>query len=395
MPLHILLILGGLSAFGPLSIDMYLPAFPAMAEDLGVSSEQIQLSLSVYFIGLASGQLVYGPLADRFGRRKPLLFGIGLFCVASLACALAPTLEWLLAARFAQALGGCAGMVVNRAVVRDLCEPIDAAKAFSQLMLIMGVAPILAPLAGTALLGLAGWASIFWFLTVFAGLFALAVYFFLPETLPPHMAPPPLRSAFGRYIGLLCEPLFMFHALTGSVAMAGMFAYISGSPYVFLELYKVPVEQYAWLFGSIAACFILSAQLNSRLLRRWSQLALIRGTTFIYMLATVTLLLAAWLQVESLWLFLPPLVLSVAIISQVLPNASACALAGHGHQAGIASALMGTMQFAIAGITSAAVGMLHDNTAVPMAGVMAVCGLLTVVMAALARRANGRIAATH
>ena len=395
MSLHILLILGGLSAFGPLSIDMYLPAFPAMAEDLGVSSEQIQLSLSVYFIGLASGQLVYGPLADRFGRRKPLLFGIGLFCVASLACALAPTLEWLLAGRFAQALGGCAGMVVNRAVVRDLCEPIDAAKAFSQLMLIMGVAPILAPLAGTALLGLAGWASIFWFLTVFAGLFALAVYFFLPETLPPHMAPPPLRSAFGRYIGLLCEPLFMFHALTGGVAMAGMFAYISGSPYVFLELYKVPVEQYAWLFGSIAACFILSAQLNSRLLRRWSQLALIRGTTFIYMLATVTLLLAAWLQVESLWLFLPPLVLSVAIISQVLPNASACALAGHGHQAGIASALMGTMQFAIAGITSAAVGMLHDNTAVPMAGVMAVCGLLTVVMAALARQANGRIAAAH
>ena len=395
MPLHILLILGGLSAFGPLSIDMYLPAFPAMAEDLGVSSEQIQLSLSVYFIGLASGQLVYGPLADRFGRRKPLLFGIGLFCVASLARALAPTLEWLLAARFAQALGGCAGMVVNRAVVRDLCEPIDAAKAFSQLMLIMGVAPILAPLAGTALLGLAGWASIFWFLTVFAGLFALAVYFFLPETLPPHMAPPPLRSAFGRYIGLLREPLFMFHALTGGVAMAGMFAYISGSPYVFLELYKVPVEQYAWLFGSIAACFILSAQLNSRLLRRWSQLALIRGTTFIYMLATVTLLLAAWLQVESLWLFLPPLVLSVAIISQVLPNASACALAGHGHQAGIASALMGTMQFAIAGITSAAVGMLHDNTAVPMAGVMAVCGLLTVVMAALARQANGRIAAAH
>jgi len=395
MPLHILLILGGLNAFGPLSIDMYLPAFPAMAEDLGVSSEQIQLSLSVYFIGLASGQLVYGPLADRFGRRKPLLFGIGLFCVASLACALAPTLEWLLAARFAQALGGCAGMVVNRAVVRDLCEPIDAAKAFSQLMLIMGVAPILAPLAGTALLGLAGWASIFWFLTVFAGLFALAVYFFLPETLPPHMAPPPLRSAFGRYIGLLREPLFMFHALTGGVAMAGMFAYISGSPYVFLELYKVPVEQYAWLFGSIAACFILSAQLNSRLLRRWSQLALIRGTTFIYMLATVTLLLAAWLQVESLWLFLPPLVLSVAIISQVLPNASACALAGHGHQAGIASALMGTMQFAIAGVTSAAVGMLHDNTAVPMAGVMAVCGVLTVVMAALARQANGRIAAAH
>lgn len=392
MPLYILLILGGLSAFGPLSIDMYLPAFPAIGSALGASSEQVQLSLSVYFIGLASGQLVYGPLADRFGRRKPLLFGIGLFCLASVACALAPSLEWLLVARFAQALGGCAGMVVNRAVVRDLCEPIDAAKAFSQLMLVMGVAPILAPLAGTALLGLAGWASIFWFLAVFAALFALAVYFFLPETLPVHMAVPPLRSAFGRYTQLLREPLFMFHALTGGVAMAGMFAYISGSPYVFLELYQVPVERYAWLFGGIAACFILSAQLNSRLLRRWSQLALIRGTTLVYMLSTGSLLLVAWLQVESLWLFLPPLVLSVAIISQVLPNASACALAGHGHQAGIASALMGTMQFAIAGGTSAAVGVLHDDTAVPMAGVMASCGLLTVLMAALARRADVRLA---
>lgn len=390
MPLHILLILGGLSAFGPLAIDMYLPAFPAIASALDASTEQVQLSLSVYFVGLASGQLVYGPLADRFGRRKPLLFGIALFCVASLGCALAPTLEWLLVARFAQALGGCAGMVVNRAVVRDLCEPIDAAKAFSQLMLVMGVAPILAPLAGTALLGLGGWSSIFLFLSLFAVLFALAVYFFLPETLPTQMARPPLKSAFGRYLSLLGEPLFMFHALTGGVAMAGMFAYIAGSPYVFLELYEVPVEQYAWLFGSIAACFILSAQLNSRFLRYWSQLAVIRGTTPVYMLATATLLLAAWLQVSSLWLFLPPLVLSVAVISQVLPNASACALAGHGHQAGIASALMGTMQFAIAGVTSAAVGVLHDDSAVPMAGVMAVCGVLTVLMALMARRVSAR-----
>ena len=156
MPFYILLILGGLSAFGPLAIDMYLPAFPAIGAALAADPEQVQLSLSVYFLGLASGQLVYGPLADLYGRRGPLLFGIGLFCLASLACAFAPTLEWLLAARFAQALGGCAGMVVNRAVVRDLCAPIDAAKAFSQLMLIMGVAPILAPMLGSTLLIFAG-----------------------------------------------------------------------------------------------------------------------------------------------------------------------------------------------------------------------------------------------
>jgi len=178
MPFNILLILGGLSAFGPLAIDLYLPAFPAMASSFGTDIEHIQLSMSVYFLGLASGQIFYGPLADRFGRRKPLLFGIALFALASLACALAPTLEWLLAARFAQALGGCAGMVVTRAVVRDLCKPIDAAKAFSQLMLVMGVAPILAPLGGGLFLKLGGWPLIFLFLAAFSSLFAVSSFRF-------------------------------------------------------------------------------------------------------------------------------------------------------------------------------------------------------------------------
>ncbi|MGB3598414.1 MAG: multidrug effflux MFS transporter, partial [Pseudomonas neustonica] len=388
MPFYILLILGALSAFGPLAIDMYLPAFPAIGEALNADAEQVQWSLSVYFLGLASGQLVYGPLADRFGRRLPLLFGVALFCVASFACAMAPTLEWLLAARFAQALGGCAGMVVTRAVVRDLCAPIDAAKAFSQLMLIMGVAPILAPLAGGAMLKVAGWPSIFWFLTLFSALFALAVYFFLPETLPEDTPPARLGSALGRYLGLLREPVFMFHSLTGGVAMAGMFAYIAGSPYIFIEMYGLSVDHYAWLFGANAAGFILFAQLNSRLLRHNTPLSLLKGTTGVYCAATVTLLVVALLHSPNIWLFLPPLFCSVAVISLVIPNASACALAGHGHQAGVASALMGTMQFAIAGLTSALVGVLHDGSSVPMALVMAGCGVVTVTMAFLARRAS-------
>ena len=385
MPFYILLILGALSAFGPLAIDMYLPAFPAIGEALNADAEQVQWSLSVYFLGLASGQLVYGPLADRFGRRLPLLFGVALFCVASFACAMAPTLEWLL-----QALGGCAGMVVTRAVVRDLCAPIDAAKAFSQLMLIMGVAPILAPLAGGAMLKVAGWPSIFWFLTLFSALFALAVYFFLPETLPEDTPPARLGSALGRYLGLLREPVFMFHSLTGGVAMAGMFAYIAGSPYIFIEMYGLSVDHYAWLFGANAAGFILFAQLNSRLLRHNTPLSLLKGTTGVYCAATVTLLVVALLHSPNIWLFLPPLFCSVAVISLVIPNASACALAGHGHQAGVASALMGTMQFAIAGLTSALVGVLHDGSSVPMALVMAGCGVVTVTMAFLARRASAR-----
>lgn len=388
MTLKLLLILGGLSAFGPLAIDLYLPAFPAMAESFGTDSEHIQLSLSAYFVGLASGQLFYGPIADRFGRRKPLLFGIVLFCLASLACAMATTLEWLLVARFAQALGGCAGIVVNRAVVRDLCTPIEAAKAFSQLMLVMGVAPILAPLGGGALLALGGWPWIFLFLTAFSGVYVFAVFFGLPETIPNGMARPPLSSALGRYARLLREREFMFHALTGGIAMAGMFAYIAGSPFIIIELYGVPAEHFGWFFGVNAAGFILFAQFNSRLLRRRSPIKLLKLTSTIYLVCTASLFLVALGRPESLWPLMIPLFGSVAVIALVLPNSSAAAMAGHGHQAGVASALMGTMQFIIAGVTSAAVGLLHDGTAVPMAGIMATCGVLVVIMARQARRAS-------
>lgn len=388
MPLKFLLILGGLSAFGPLAIDLYLPAFPAMAEAFGTDGEHIQLSLSAYFIGLASGQLFYGPIADRFGRRKPLLFGIVLFFLASLACAFAPTLEWLLVARFAQALGGCAGIVVNRAVVRDLCTPIEAARAFSQLMLVMGVAPILAPLGGGLLLSVGGWPLIFYFLAAFSGIYIFAVIFGLPETLSADAPRPPLMSAFGRYSRLLREPVFMFHALTGGVAMAGMFAYIAGAPFVIIEMYGVSPENFGWFFGMNAAGFILFAQFNSRLLRRRPPIKLLKVTSYIYCLSTALLLAVALWQPPTIWAMMLPLFFSVAVIALVLPNSSASAMAGHGHQAGVASALMGTMQFVIAGITSALVGLLHTGTAVPMAAIMATCGVVVVIMARQARKAS-------
>lgn len=386
MPLRLLLILGGLSAFGPLAVDLYLPAFPAMAASFATDTEHVQLSLSVYFLGLAIGQVFYGPVADRFGRRKPLLFGIGLFTLASLACALAPTLEWLLAARFAQALGGCAGMVVNRAVVRDLCSPIESARVFSKLMLVMGVAPILAPLVGGWLMLLGGWQSIFGFLTLFSAAFLLLVWLRLPETLPAGGSRSQLSSALGRYGRLLREPEFMFHALTGGLAMAGMFAYIAGSPFVFIQLYGVPAEHYGWLFGLNSAGFILAAQFNGRLLRRRTPLQLLRSTTLVFMGGTLLLPLIALLQFESLWPLMVPLFLCMAALALVVPNSSACALAGQGHQAGVASALMGTLQFAIAGVVSALVGALHDGTALPMALMIALCGMGAAGMAFMARR---------
>lgn len=372
MTLRILLILGALTAFGPLAIDFYLPSFPALAQAFATDVEHVQFSLAAYFVGLSIGQLLYGPLADRFGRRPPLLFGVALFALASFACALAPSLEWLVGARFVQALGGCAGMVVARAVVRDLCDPVDAAKAFSQLMLVMGLAPILAPMAGGLLLEWSGWRAIFVCLGVFAALCLSLVLFGLAETRPQNVPAPPLGGALREYRGLLADRVFVSHVLTGGLAIAGMFSYIAGSPFVFIELYRVPAQQYGWLFGINAVGFILVGQLNARLLRRrgpgfWVPRGAAGGLLCALLLAGV----AQW-QATELWPLLLPLFGCIATLGLVMPNTSACAMAGQGARAGSASALLGSLQFGIAALAASLVGLLHDGTARPMALVMLV-----------------------
>lgn len=386
MSFRILLILGALSAFGPMAIDFYLPSFPTLARVFGTDVEHVQLSLASYFAGVALGQLVYGPLADRFGRRIPLLVGVALFVLASLACAVAQSLEWLIVARFVQALGGCAGMVISRAVVRDLCDPLASAKVFSKLMLVMGVAPILAPLGGGILLRLFGWESIFYGLMLFGALCLLGVLFWLPETRSPALPAQPLRGALGRYGRLLRDPILIGHGLTGGVAMAGMFAYISGSPFVFIELYGISAESYGWLFGMNAAGFIVTAQLNGWLLHHHGPGYWLKRTVWVYLASALALLLVAQAQPAQLWPLLLPLFVCMASLSCILPNASACAMAGQGAQAGSASALMGSLQFCVAAGASILVGVLHDGTARPMALVIMLCGLLTVVLALFTAR---------
>lgn len=386
MPLRLLLILGALSAFGPLAIDFYLPSFPALARAFATDVEHVQLSLASYFAGLAIGQLIYGPMADRFGRRKPLLLGVALFSLASLACALAPSLEWLIAARFVQALGGCAGMVVSRAVVRDLCDPISSAKVFSQLMLVMGLAPILAPLAGGLLLSSLGWPSIFICLTLFSLACLVAVAIWLPETLA-HDAPlAPLRGALGEYKRLFADLPFMGYALTGGCAIAGMFAYIAGSPFVFIELYGIPAEHYGWLFGSNALGFVLVAQLNAWLVARQGPAYWLGKTVWFYLACGVALLLVALSKPTALWPLLIPLFGCIASLGILLPNASACAMAGQGQHAGSASALLGSVQFVIAASAAALVGVLHDGSAWPVAVVIFSCGVLAVGFSLFTRR---------
>ena len=394
MNFRTILILGALSAFGPLAIDFYLPGFPAMAQAFATDEKHIQLTLAVYFLGLSIGQLVYGPIADRFGRRLPLLVGVGLFTAASFACAFAPSLEWLIGARFVQALGGCAGMVLSRAIVSDKCDAVGSAKVFSQLMLVMGLAPILAPMLGGLLVNLHGWQSIFIVLTVFSALAALAVALGLPESLPANVPRQPLSGALRQYGRLLKDREFLGHALTGGIAMAGMFAYIAGSPFVFIKLYGVPAEHYGWLFGSNAAGFILVAQVNARLLARRGPAFLLARTVWVYLAAGLVLLGISALHTEQLWPLLIPLFICIASLGCIIPNASACAMSGQGARAGSASAMLGCLQFSVAAAAASLVGVLHDGTALPMAMVITLCGVLAVAIGMATRRVySARIAA--
>jgi MFS transporter, DHA1 family, multidrug resistance protein len=296
----------------------------------------------------------------------------------------------LIVARFVQALGGCAGMVLSRAIVSDKCDPVASAKVFSQLMLVMGLAPILAPMLGGVLVNLAGWQSIFLALSLFSAGCLLAISFGLPESMPADMPRQPLSGAFRQYLRLFADRVFIGHALTGGTAIAGMFAYIAGSPFVFIKLYGVPAEHYGWLFGANAAGFILIAQVNARLLAKRGPAVLLGRAVWLYLAAALTLLGVAALRPTQLWPLLLPLFVCIASLGCIIPNASALAMSGQGNRAGSASALMGCLQFSVAAGSAALVSLLHDGSAVPMAMVISLCGALVVSVATLTRRLQAR-----
>lgn len=373
---RLVLILGVLSAMGPLAIDAYLPSFPAIARDLAATASSVELTVAVYFIGLGLGQAVYGPLADRVGRRLPLLTGLALFVLASIACASAATIEQLIAARFAQALGGCAEMVVARAMVRDFFDERESMRVLSLLMLVMGLAPILAPLAGAQLLVHFGWRAVFWTLAGIGSLTLAAVLRLLPESLP-HAArrtqtAGEILLTYGRLLG---DRPFMAAVLAGSFILAGMFAYIAGSPFVFIELFRVPPEQFGLFFGFNAAGLITASQINGRLARRRDAHAILRVVLPITALASVVLLLDAASGFGGFAGVLVPLFLCVASVGFVLPNTTALAMAPHGAMAGSASALVGAVQFLLGAAAGSLVSALSNGTAVPLGAVIAGCGI--------------------
>lgn len=377
--LRITLVLGALTAFAPMSIDMYLPSLPAIGRALGADAAAVQLTLSTFFIGLAVGQAIYGPLADRFGRKGPLYFGLSVYILASIGCALAADIGALIALRLMQALGGCVGIVIARAVVRDLYGHQESARMFSVLMLVMGVAPILAPLLGGYVLIWFGWRAIFWVLALFGVSCFVAAAIVLPETRPEHTHKPNFSSAIAGYGRLLIDRRFIGYTLAGGLAQAGLFAYISDSPYVFIEVFHVPAQHYGWLFGLNAFGLIVASQINRRLLARHSTDVLFKRANLANMLFGIVLAGVAWSGLGGLPGLLVPLFAYITALGFTFPNAAAGALAPFGDRAGSASALLGSVQFSLAAIAGAAVGWLHNDTAVPLAMVIAVCGIAAFV----------------
>jgi DHA1 family bicyclomycin/chloramphenicol resistance-like MFS transporter len=374
------IILGTLSAFGPLSIDMYLPGLPGIGRTFGVETAVAQQSLSAFFIGLALGQAFYGPIADRVGRRLPLLFGCILYAIASVGCVFAPTIGSLIGLRFAQALGGCAGMVIARSVVRDLFDARESARIYSFLMLVMGLAPITAPLIGGQLLLFFGWRAIFVVLAAFGLLCAALVLFGLPETLPPERrSTAGLGQALAAYGSLIRDRQFMGFALAGGFISAGMFVYIAGSPFVLIELYGVAPEHYGWIFGANALGLIAASQLNRRLLQRYNGETIMRVAIGTIVISGLVLVAVAATGLGGLAGLLPPLFVCIAGYGLVVPNATAAAMALYGAMAGSASALLGTLQFSVGAMAGILVGVLHTGTALPMAGMIAACAIAALL----------------
>lgn len=345
-----IILLGLIIAVGPLSIDMYLPALPTMAQDFGVVTRWIANSVPAYFIGLVVGQLFYGPLSDRIGRIRPLYVGTVVYVVACVICATTTSVAVLFAGRTLQALGACVGSVVVRAMIRDCLNPTQMAKAFSLMTLVMGIAPILAPSLGSLLLQISSWRAIFWFLAGFGVLSLMLIKVFLQETLPPdrrHVLP--LRQVLRQYVDLLKDTRFRYPALGAGLLMGSMFVYISAAPQLMMEEYGVSATHFSWIFGMNAAGFIGLTQVNQWLVGRVKLVQLLRIGALVQVSAAGTLMTLGLLFGTHAWLWavLASIFCCIAGLGLTQPNAGAIALAFQKHRAGMASALQGSLNFIV------------------------------------------------
>jgi DHA1 family bicyclomycin/chloramphenicol resistance-like MFS transporter len=370
------IILGALTAMGPLAIDMYLPALPGIARELGVPITAVQDSLSSYFIGISCGQAVYGPLSDRFGRKPALYLGLAIFISASLGCAFTTSVWQLVVFRFLQALGGCAPLVVPRAVVRDYFDGRESVRMLSMLVLVMMLGPILAPFIGGQLLVRFGWRSVFFVLAGYGLVWLVLAAWLLPESLQPgQRRRESIAAIAATYLRILRDRVYLGWVLSGGLIFAGLLAYISGSPFVYIELFHVDPQWFGVYFGTNAIGLMIASQINRYMAGRVRPEAIVRVVLPFAVAASATLLVDAYSGFGGFAGILVPLFCFVICHGFVGPNTTALAMSPYGAMAGSASALMGTLQFVLGAASGSLVSAFGNGTAVPFAAVIAGCGL--------------------
>jgi DHA1 family bicyclomycin/chloramphenicol resistance-like MFS transporter len=383
----LILLLGTLTALGPFSIDMYLPGFPAIAKNLHTTVARVALSLSSFFVGISAGQLLYGPLLDRFGRKKPLYFGLLLYVVSSAGCLAVHSIEQLIVLRFVQAIGSCAAAVASVTLVRDLFPVKDSAKVFALLMLVVGVSPMVAPTVGGYVSAAFGWQAVFLMLGAIGALLLVATFFWLPDNYKPDLTlslkPRPILTNFW---AVLREPQFTTYAFTGAISFSGLFAYVSGSPLVFMDIYHVDGKVYGWIFAFLSIGLIGSSQINSQLLRKYqSEQIVLAALTCQSIIACIFLILTST-NIVGLGGTVALLFLYLCCLGFTNPNTSALSLAPFTRNAGSASALMGAIQMALGALASVSVSLFNTHSAVPMVTIMAVTALSALLVLLVSRK---------
>lgn len=371
---ELIFLFGALTVFTPIAIDMYLPALPAIARDFSTSIAAIEHSLASYFLGVAVGQAVVGPLSDRFGRRWPLLIGLGLYALGSAGCALAPGALSLDGARFVQATGGCAGSVLARACVRDIFPPGEAARIFAQMLLVLSVSPLFAPLFGGWLLLVADWRDLFWIQGALAAVTALTVYVRLPESHPGSDRAIHPVAVTRDYLAIARDRRFLGYVLASTLSGGGLYVYLTGWSHVVIDIFNIPAEYFGFTFLLNGVGLILVSQTTARLLRHRPAPRLLFWALAAQAFFGAMALLFASTGWGGLFGLLPWLFLYCSMIGAVSPTASGLALMGFGSSAGMASALMGIIVYAGGTIASLGMGAFTPSTAVPMAALICLCG---------------------
>ena len=386
--LHNALILGLLSAMGPFAIDMYLPALPAIGQSLGADTQQVQLSLMAFFLAIGLCQLAYGPLSDIHGRKGPLYAGLGLFALGSIGCSLAPDIHTLVVFRFIEGVGACAGMVIPRAIVRDLHTGADATRLTSLLMLVFSVSPILAPLAGSAVIAASSWRAIFWVVTLLAVLGLGMMALWMAETRPAAArVGSTWRSALSAYGTLLRDGHFLGLTFIGAFGMSAFFCYLANSSFVLIQHYGITPTQYSFFFSINAAAFIGVAQFNGRLCARYGMAQVVRGAVLCFAALSVLLwLLFALAGVDSLLVLAVLVFFSFGFLGLVVPVTAVLALEEHGEIAGTASALLGTLQMVTGAVVMAVVAKFVNGGPLPMVSGIAACALIASAIALVTLR---------